>query len=278
VRYWAPARGCYVNAEGESAGATMAGETQVTFVTRHGQPVAALAHSEAVNGERLDRALGAALRLALENEQLRAAALAELRELQLSRSRIVERAQLERRRLERNLHDGAQQRVVSLALRVRMLGQRLNGDGQRGLAARAEALTRATVEELRRVARGIYPAVLADAGLSGAILDLAESSTDLPVSLDTLPPGQYTGPVETTAYLVIAAAIAEARRRDATQVSVSGNEHDARLVIDIRDDAASGRRPGVTELADQVHALAGELVVEPESSGTRVRLELPCGS
>ena len=279
VRYWAPARGCYVNAEGESAEATTAGDRQVTLVTRRGKPVAALTHSEGVDGERLDRALGAALRLALENEQLRAAALAELRELQLSRSRIVERAQFERRRLERNLHDGAQQRVVSLALLVRMLGQRLNGNGQPGLAARAEALTLATVEELRRVARGIYPAVLADAGLSGAVLDLAESSTDLPVSLDTLPPGQYTGPVETTAYLVIAAAIAEARRRDATQVSVSGHERDDRLVIDVRDDATPGHRPAVTELADQVRALAGELVVEPENGGrTRVRLELPCGS
>ena len=278
VRYWAPARGIYVNAEGESAEATTAGDRQVTLVTRRGQPVAALTHSEGVSGNRLDRALGAALRLALENDQLRAAALAELRELQLSRSRIVERAQLERRRLERNLHDGAQQRVVSLALLVRMLGQRLNGDGQPGLAARAEALTRATVEELRRVARGIYPAVLADAGLSGAVLDLAESSTDLPVSLDTLPPGQYTGPVETTAYLVIAAAIAEARRSDATQVSVSGHERDGRLVIDVRDDAAPGRRTAVTELADQVRALAGEIMVEPESGGgTRVRLELPCG-
>jgi len=277
VRYWAPARRCYVDAEGEPAEAAVVGDRQVTLVTRRGQPVAALTHSRGVDGDRLDRTLGAALRLALENEQLRAATLAELRELQLSRARIVERAQLERRRLERNLHDGAQQRLVSLALLGRMLASRLDGDGGRASAARAEALTVAAVEELRRVARGIYPAVLADAGLFGAVLDLAESSTDLPVSLDSLPRCRYTGPVETTAYLVIAAAIAEARRCDAMEVSVSGHERDGRLVVDVRDDAMPGPRPAVTELIDQVRALAGDVTVGPDGGGTLVRLELPCG-
>ena len=94
---------------------------RTTAVTRRGEPVAVVLHSSQVDGDRLDRALRPALRLALANEQLRAAALAELAELRLSRARIVERSGLERRRLERNLHDGAQQRVVSLALMVRML-------------------------------------------------------------------------------------------------------------------------------------------------------------
>ena len=276
VLYWAPARDRYVDATGVSAGVGGGGQ-RVTLVQRRGRPVAALSHSAAVDGGRVDRALGAAMRLALENEQLRAAALAELRELTLSRARIVERGQLERRRLERNLHDGAQQRVVSLALLVRMLASRLDGGGGE-LAARAESLTRATVEELRRVARGIYPAVLADTGLAGAVLDLAESSTDLPVALDRLPGGRYTGPVEATAYLVVAAAVAEARRCGATHARICADEQAGLLLIKVRDDAAPGSRPSVVDLADQVQALGGEVAVEPADDGTRVRLELPCAS
>ena len=135
-----------------------------TAVGRRGQQVALVVHSTHVDGERLDRALGAALRLVLENEQLRAATLAELAELAGPENRIVERAELERRRLERNLHDGAQQRVVSLALHGADAGGRA-ARRPAGAGVRAESLTRSTVEELRRVARGIYPAVLTDSGL-----------------------------------------------------------------------------------------------------------------
>ena len=277
VRYWAPARSGFVGADGEPVPDPTSGTARVTLVTRRGQPIAALTHGASVDGERLDRALGAALRLSLENEQLRAATLAELREVHASRARIVERAQLERRRLERNLHDGAQQRVVSLALLVRLVRPRLDGDTQE-LAARAESLTRTIVDELRRVARGIYPAVLADSGLAGAVLDLAESSTDLPVALDGLPRGRYTGPVETTAYLVVSAALAEARRCGARQVRVRGTEHDGRLCVEVRDDATAACRPAVTDLTDQVRALSGDVVVEPDGEHTVVRLELPCAS
>jgi signal transduction histidine kinase len=282
VRYWAAGRAEFVTAEGEPITELEPGpDRRVTQVRRGGQSVAALVHSAGVDGERLDRALGAALRLALENEQLRAATLAELGELNRSRARIVERAQVERRRLERNLHDGAQQRVVALALLVRMLAARADIIGNvedTACAGRAVALTRAAVEELRRVARGIYPAVLADAGLAGAVADLAESSTELAVTVDVLPSARYTGTVETTAYLVIAAAIAEARNAGAEHLRVSGAETGGRLRVELADGAAPGPRSAVTQLGDQVRALAGELVVEPHGSGTRVRLELPCVS
>jgi signal transduction histidine kinase len=282
VRYWAADRAEFVTAEGEPVTDAEPGPGErMTQVRRRERPVAALVHSAGVDGERLDRALGAALRLALENEQLRAAALAELRELNRSRARIVERAQVERRRLERNLHDGAQQRVVALALLVRMLAARVDAAGNTedaACAARAVALTRTTVEELRRVARGIYPAVLADAGLAGAAADLAESSTDLAITVDALPRARYTGTVETTAYLVVAAAIADARRRGAGHLRVSGGETGGTLRVEVTDGAAPGSRPAVTDLGDQVRALAGELVVEPHDGGTRVRLELPCAS
>jgi signal transduction histidine kinase len=278
VLYWAPARDAYVDADGAAADPHALADRRVTVVARRGKPVAALTHSSTIDGERLDRALGAALRLALENGQLRAATLAELRELRVSRARIVERADDERRRLERNLHDGAQQRVVSLALLVRMLGNRARDNGTAALAGRAEALTRATVAELRRVARGIYPAVLADAGLAGAILELAESSTDLPVCVQAVPAGRYPGTAETTAYLVVASAVADARERHATCVTMSASARDETLTIDVRDDAPSPSRHPVTDLADQIAALAGRLQVEPGPDATRIRLELPCGS
>jgi signal transduction histidine kinase len=278
VRYWGPERGGYVDAEGRPVDVPQASDgRRVTTVTRRGQPIASLIHAASVDGDRLDRALGAALRLALENEQLRAATLAELTELRLSRTRIVERAQLERRRLERNLHDGAQQRMVSLALMVRMLANRTDAEAA-DRTARADALTRATLEELRRVARGIYPAVLADSGLAGAVLDLAESSSDLAIAVDDVPSGRYTGTVETTAYLAVAAAIAEARRSGATRVSVSGSDGEGALRLIIQDDAPQPSRPAVDDLADQVRALAGEIQVGPCGRGTRVRLVLPCES
>ena len=266
VRYWAPGRDSYVDAAGRPAPEP---DGRTTLVTRRGRPVAALTPSPGVDGDRVHRALGAALRLALENEQLRAATLAELDELRRSRARLVTRSQLERRRLERNLHDGAQQRMVSLALMVRML--------PRGaLSERAEALTRSAVAELRRVARGIYPAVLADSGLAGALLDLAESSVDLPIVLDGLPATRYTGPMETTAYLVAEAAVSDARRRGATRFDVRAGDGVGRLCLDLHHDRPPGE--AVTPLADQVRALGGDLTVRSEPGGTWIRVELPCGS
>src|SRR5205814_7347913 len=135
--------------------------------------------------------------------------------------------------LERNLHDGAQQCVVSLSLLLNLVRSRARKGAELDLAVRAEALTRSTLEELRRVARGIYPAVLSDDGLAGAVLDLAESSTDVAIRVRQVPAGRYNGTVETTAYLVVAAAAADARSRSATTLSVSATDRDGVLVVDI---------------------------------------------
>jgi signal transduction histidine kinase len=281
LRYWAPGRGAYVDPEGHLLEPVFGQDARTTQVRRNGHPVALLVHSPHVDGARLDRALGAALRLALQNEQLRAATLAELDEVQASRTRIVERARVERHRLERNLHDGAQQRVIGLSLMVRMLAGRAQACGDAavaGLAAQAIVHVRSAVEELRRVARGIYPAVLSDAGLHGAVQDLAESSTDLAVVVDTLPARRYTGAVETTAYQVVAAAIAEARRCGASKVRVRGEEHAGVLRVELIADCASDPRSTLHSLTDQVVALSGRLVVEAPDGGNRVLMELPCGS
>jgi signal transduction histidine kinase len=278
LAYWAPARQIYVDTSGRPASGTAPGpHQQVTAITRHGQTIAAIVHSRRVDGQRLERALRPALRLALENAQLRAASLAELSELTSSRTRVVERAQLERRRLERNLHDGAQQRVVSLALLVRLLpGQTTAVDREAG--ERAQVLTRTLVEELRRVARGIYPAVLADAGLLGGVLDLAERSDDLPVIVGDFPETRYAGTIETTAYLFVRDGIADARSRGATCVSVAGNDRDDTLRVSVEDDAAVTPYVVATELADQVGALGGTLVMNGAPGRRRVEVLLPCVS
>jgi signal transduction histidine kinase len=277
--YWAVERATFVDADGNLvANPSPAGGRRITLVERHGQRLAALVHAAEIDGDRLDRALRPAMRLALENERLRAAALAELREVESSRARIVERAADERRRLERNLHDGAQQCVVSLSLLLHLLRARAPEGDELDLAVRAESLIKSTLEELRRVARGIYPAVLSDAGLAGAVLDLAESSTDVAIRVRQVPEGRYKGTVETTAYLVVAAAAADARSRSATTMSISAIDRDGMLVVDICDDGPPAPDGVTAHLADQVGALGGRVLVQPDPPGTRVRLELPCGS
>lgn len=282
LAYWAGSRQTYVDSEGRptSVADPGPGET-VTGVVREGRRVAAIVHTRRVGAASLERALGPALRLALENAQLRAAALAELRELTDSRARVVERAALERRRLERNLHDGAQQRAVSLALLVRVFCAGASPADQEA-GRRARALTRTLIEELRRVARGIYPAILADAGLAGAVLDLAERSHDLPVVVDELPGGRFPGPVETTAFLVVRARIADSRSRGAGSASVAARQVDGALLIRVEDDALDDASPHpfatAPDLADQVSALGGTLRVESAPGRRCAEVVLPCGS
>jgi hypothetical protein len=277
VAYRAPTQESYVDAEGRPAASDPPRpDERVTTVTRRGLTVARIVHHRRVDGARLERAFGPALRLALENEQLRAAALAELDELTRSRTRVVERAGVERRRLERNLHDGAQQRAVTLALLVRLLPVRT--PAEKAARTRAETLTRTLTDELRRVARGIYPAVLTDAGLLGAVVDVAESSTDLAVVVAGFPDGRYPGTVESTAYLVVHDALAGARLRGATCAEVSGRHADGALRICIKDDAAGGHERVATELADQVSALGGDLVAVEAPGQHRVEVVLPCAS
>jgi signal transduction histidine kinase len=278
LEYWAPSRQMYVDDAGRpTIGVEPTKAERITRIFRRDEPIAAVIHARRVPGVRLERALGPALRLALENAQLRAAALAELDELNRSRTRVVERGELEKRRLERNLHDGAQQRVVSLALLVRLVAQQSSSEDQSAVR-RAQALTQMLVEELRRVARGIYPAVLADAGLAGAAVDLAECSDDLPVLIGEFPQSRFPGTIETTAFLVIRGGIADARSRGATAVTVTGTHRDGALRVSLQDDAEHAPGLATSELADQVGALGGTLVASGMPGRHRVEVVMPCAS
>jgi PAS domain S-box-containing protein len=203
-------------------------------------------------------------------------------ELRRSRARIVEAGDVERRRLERNLHDGAQQRLVSLSLGLRLAQARLESDpkeAQRLLTGASEELARA-LEELRELARGIHPAVLTDRGLAAALEALAARAplpVDLALTEDRLPPS-----VEAAAYYVVSEALANvAKYAEASAVEVSVTRLNGAAVVEVADDGIGGADPnrgsGLRGLADRVESLDGRLRVESSpGAGTRVRAEIPC--
>jgi PAS domain S-box-containing protein len=203
-------------------------------------------------------------------------------ELRASRVRLVGAQDAERRRLERNLHDGAQQRLVSLALTLRLARERisdLGGEGLELLDRAAEELTLA-LDELRELARGIHPAVLSERGL-GPALDGVVARAPLPVELVALPEGRLPEPVEAAAYYVVCEALVNVvRYANASRATVSVAPVDGRLVIEVTDDGVGGadvaKGTGLRGLADRVEALDGRLELESEADGgTRLRAEIP---
>jgi signal transduction histidine kinase len=222
--------------------------------------------------------------LAAENEQLTEQLRAKVEELRASRARIVEAGYAERRRVERDLHDGAQQRLVALTMSLRLARSRLEADpaGAGQLLDEAlEELAEAT-SELRELARGIHPAVLSDRGLAAALEGLADRSP-VPVEVLRTPSQRLEGSVESAAYFVVAEAltnVARYARADASTVSVS--RRDGWVEVEIRDDGVGGADPdqgtGLRGLADRVAALDGRLEVNsPWGKGTVVRARIPLG-
>ena len=204
-------------------------------------------------------------------------------QLAASRARIVEAGDAERRRLERNLHDGAQQRLVSVALDLRLVGAKLEKDpaAAREHLAGAQAQLAQGLDELRELARGIHPAVLTDRGLGPAIESLATRSP-VPVEITELPDERLAGPVEVAAYYVVAEAMTNvAKYAHASHATVSVRRSNGRATVTVSDDGVGGADPalgtGLRGLADRVEALNGRLDVESSpAGGTRISAEIPC--
>jgi len=204
------------------------------------------------------------------------------RELRASRVRLVEAQDAERRRLERNLHDGAQQRLVSLALALRLARERVpeGGDEALELLERADEELALALGELREPARGIHPAVLTDRGLRPA-LEGVVARTPIPVELTILLEGRLPEAIEAAAYYVVCEALANvAKYADASTAKVSIEQADGRLVVEVGDDGVGGadaaKGSGLSGLADRVEALDGRLEVESEpAGGTRLLAEIP---
>jgi signal transduction histidine kinase len=221
--------------------------------------------------------------LELENVRLDAELQDRIEELRASRARIVQASDTARRRLERDLHDGAQQRLVALALDLKLARGKLDSDPAAAaelLDASIEELAEAT-SELRELARGIHPALLTDRGL-GPALEAIASRAPIPVEVAPVPDLRLPGPVESAAYFVVAEALTNVSKyASASHAEVVVTRSNGKVVVEVRDDGVGGADPaagsGLSGLADRVAALDGMLDVEsPRGGGTVVRAEVPC--
>jgi signal transduction histidine kinase len=285
VVYWSASFRTYLDASGEPIDLeTDATGRAVTSLERDGEPLAAILHDPALSEEPgLVPAVAAAVRLAVDNERLAAEVRSQLDEVRASRSRIVEASDAERRRVERNLHDGAQQRLVALSFALRRAHTQLPADAAPELTSTLEAASdqlKAALAELRELARGIHPAILTEAGLGPALRSLAKESPvavrmrlDLP---EAMPPV-----VAAAAYFVAAEALANvAKYSDASSVEVAAETDGDALRIEIADDGRGGADPaagsGLRGLADRAAALGGRLDVRsPVGGGTVIVARLP---
>jgi signal transduction histidine kinase len=288
VAYWLPDERGYIDLEGRPVRLPTAdGGRGITHVEREGRRVAAIVHDRAVEDDpHLLRAAAAAAALALDNARLQAELRSRLDELNASRRRIVRAADDERKRIERNLHDGTQQRLTSVALGLAYVASKLaaDPDAAQDALGQARAGLATALAELRDLSQGIHPGNLTERGLGPAIEDLAYASP-LPVRVVSTVATRLEEPIEATAYYVVAEALANIiKHAQARHVSVA-LEYDAagELVVTVSDDGIGGANPangtGLKGLADRVSAIGGSLDVESQvGHGTTLRAVIPCGS
>jgi signal transduction histidine kinase len=257
----------------------------VASVPGHDGPAALLVYDASLDDDPdLVAAASAATGMALEQERLEAESSARLADLQASRARLVAAGDAERRRLERDLHDGAQQRLVALGMHLRLLESRIQDDPAAAelLAAAAAGELATSLDELRELARGIHPAVL-EHGLAAALDSLA-GRAPVPTRVRFEGERPLPRPVELAAYFVASEALANVgKHAHATAVAIRANATAERLVLEVQDDGVGGadaaRGSGLHGLLDRVDALHGTLTVSsPPGHGTVVHAELPCAS
>lgn len=283
LAYWLPEFDSYADVDGRQLELKEEPGRATTPITRDDVPVALLLHDAALLDEpRLLASVAAATGMTIQNAQLQVELRARLEELRGSRVRILQGEQGERRRLERDLHDGAQQRLIALSMELGELEDRL--DGQTELRTRIEAArleVTASLEELRDLARGIHPAAVSDHGLAVALESLA-TRAPIPVQLTGTTGERLPEQVELAAFFIVSEALANvAKHARATSATVELERIPGLLIVQITDDGIGGASTdagtGLRGLADRVETLGGRLRVwSPPGQGTRVRAELPC--
>lgn len=278
VVYWLPQTAEYVDETGAAVDtARLPAGRVATPIVRGGERIAVVIHQSGVDTESLTRDIGAAARLAAENERLQAEVRTQIADLQASRRRIVATADDHRRGLERDLHDGAQQRLLAMSYELRLAQAAAERDGLPGLAiaiGRASGETLAALDDLRELAHGIFPAILAEAGLPAALETLADRSV-MPLQMSIELDHRCPVATETTAYFVIDEAIRSAVRRGATSAWVGVSRSVGLLLVRVEDDAPA-QAEDLTHLVDRVGALGGRLVGTWPPGGYSLRAEIPC--
>ncbi len=285
LAYWVPDQDAYVDADGQAVRVDPAPAGKVSTIIEHeGERIAAIVHSPGLAEEReLVQTAGAAAGLTLRNERLAAELRAKVAELQASRSRIVQAGFEQRRRLERDLHDGAQQRLMALGIDLRMVRERIEHDPQGAaelLDGSLHELKEATAE-LRELARGIHPAVLTNRGLQAALKGLA-SRSPVPVELLQTPADRLPPSVESAVYFVVAEALTNAARYSRAQTVTVGVVRDnGHVDVEVSDDGVGGadadQGSGLRGLQDRIAALDGRLeLTSPQGLGTILRATIPC--
>jgi signal transduction histidine kinase len=289
LAYWWPDRQAFVDLDGRRV--LLSGlppPLTLTVLKRGEERIGALVHDRHLDQEpELIEAVGAAASLALDNERLHAQLRATLEEVEASRTRIVEAADAERRRIERDLHDGAQQRLVTMALQLGAVRARASLSANPALAPVTSALEELggqlslTLEDLRDLARGIHPAVLTEGGLRPALLSLAERSP-VPAHLAAAPSERLPSTVEATAYFIVSEALVNAAKHArASSVTITVARCSEHLEVSVLDDGVGGadaaRGSGLCGLIDRAAAVGGALSVEsPPGGGTHVMARIPC--
>ncbi len=285
LAYWVPDQDAYVDAAGQAVRVDPAPAGKVsTIIEYEGERIAAIVHSPGLAEEReLVQTAGAAAGLTLRNERLDAELRAKVAELQASRSRIVQAGYEQRRRLERDLHDGAQQRLMALGIDLRMVRERIEHDPQGAAELLDESLheLNEATAELRELARGIHPAVLTNRGLRAALKGLA-SRSPVPVELLQTPADRLPPSVESAVYFVVAEALTNAARYSRAQTVTVGVVRDnGHVDVEVSDDGVGGadadQGSGLRGLQDRVAALDGRLeLTSPQGLGTILRATIPC--
>ena len=283
IAYWNEHSNGYMDSDGRAVAVEAGDSRAVTNVVAGGTPVAALVHDPALLEEpELVESVRATAALVLENERLAAAIRAQLAEVEASRARIVAATDEERRRLERDLHDGAQQRLVGLSLKLALAQVGADVAAAEALASAQEDLERA-LAELREFARGVHPSILREEGLDAAVQTLARRAP-LPVDVSGRVGVRLPDPVELAAYFFVSEALTNvAKHAHAEQARVSVERRDRTLTVRVADDgvggASAGTGSGLAGLSDRLAALGGTLDVESDTSnGTTLTARIPCES
>jgi signal transduction histidine kinase len=285
IAYWFPPEEHYVDGDGGPVKLPAVGSgRRSTFVERDGAPIAVLLHDPVLDhNAELVRSVCAAASLSLENERLQAELRARVVDLRASRARLVEATDVERRRIERDLHDGTQQRLISIAMSLGLLETKLpeQAAAAQPIVREARRALTLALQELRELTHGINPPLLTERGLAAALDELCRRA-GLPSRLHLAVDRRLPDQIESAAYFMVSEALTNAAKHShATEVSVAATYAGQRLTVEIADDgiggAATAGGSGLRGLADRVEALGGRFTVSsPPGRGTTLRAEIPC--